>query len=844
MRALTAGFAAEVARRRGAKPVWILEITAYGTTYYLSDVVQAIPTWRGGITTRAWVSQWGEISEQMSGDLNEIRVADFSVSCLVDPDASPNINDLCDMDIESAPCRLYLWFIGLNPVTDPPYCFFTGYIRDVSGDNYTVRLDMDDGTSRLEGTVGIIATASQFPDIDPGDVGKLLPIVYGSVQKLPTIAIDSGPSTTLAELIIGDTTFSVTDAAHISAGDTIQIDDEQITIGTVSGNTLDGCNRGANSTLITGHALGATVIRHQATFAYLAAGHVVNSIDRVYGSIGGKIIDISPIPGIVKYTGQSGSQHSSWPGYAVITIPERISLNDARQLVADTSGLTLTATGWSSDKGSLSVATLVDLLDSISVAQGSHSHPSAVIGTVTLSPDGGVMTYPTSSLPHLWSDNNQNFANMYDGNTLTYKANATYFDSYGTMGAYWSMIVKLSRSAAYSNGSYVPLRIRVCVNSFTNTWNGSSDFPPGDHIKFYLLGSLVGTIRLGVSDGIYYSGWASVGSWTDINSINTYITATWITNWDAGRAGCVRQLLIRDVHYELQYGIAGTGPSSADGVLKLNSVSVNSSNSTQSGNPTLNVGSITQSGVVTITGDSAANTMIADTILCDVTGLYSSPVEVASNLLSYAGSAAATISGTMPTGYSINGAITTQGRLIDWLDTIAFQCRCFFRLINGAGKLFVRPDTLTSVKGINAVAVDGGRALRSWRRAPLTQVVNSISARYSRDWSNSSGEPYRAISSGSNAASITRYGTQTKDNLFTLDFVTSQTMADSLVAFYLAQYAPRRTYVDLMVYLDQLAVEFGDVITTPDLLTGVVVSSGVQPGSIEQMDKLKLTVMV
>lgn len=820
MRSFTPGFAAEVDRTRGAKPLWILSITASDTIRYLSDVAVTIPAWNGGCTTLGWISSWGEISEQMSGDLNEIRVADFSVSCIVDPDTSPNINDLCAMDIESEPCRLYLWYLGLNPATDPPFCFFTGYIRDVSGDNYTVRLDMDDGTSRLEGTVGTIATASQFPDIDPGDVGKLLPIVYGSVQKLPTIAIDSGPSTTLAELIIGDTTFSVTDAAHLSAGDTIQIDDEQITIGTVSGNTLDGCNRGANSTLITGHALGATVIRHQSTFAYLAAGHAVNSIDRVYGSIGGKIIDISPIPGIVKYTGQSGSQHSSWPGYAVITIPERISLNDARQLVADTSGLTLTATGWSSDKGSLSVATLVDLLDSISVAQGSHSHPSVVAGTATIVFDNAV----TVSGNYSWYWGQPYLPRLYDGDAGTFTG--------GAVG--WSPTATARRLSSFSN-TYTPLRIRIkyCGSSNDNSY-GPSATPL---VQWVLNGVKVLEGLVGGSARWYTSGWYAISNWADVNAANTYVNL----NFNANYGQCI---FLHEIYYEVEYGIAGTGPSSADGVAKIDTVSVNSSLSTQSGNPTLNVGSITQSGVVTITGDSAANTMIADTILCDVTGLYSSPVEVASNLLSYAGFAAATVSGTMPTGYSIDGAITAQGRLIDWLCTIAFQCRCFFRMVAGEGKLFVRPDAMTSAKTISAVAVDSGRALQSWRRAPLTQIVNSISVRYQRDWSNGGGEPYRAISNGTDATSIDRYGTRTNDTLFRLDFVTSQTMADSLVAFYLAQYATRRTYVDLMVYLDQLAVEFGDAITTPDLLTGVVVSSGVQPGSIEQMDKLKLTVMV
>ena len=256
--------------------------------------------------------------------------------------------------------------------------------------------------------------------------------------------------------------------------------------------------------------------------------------------------------------------------------------------------------------------------------------------------------------------------------------------------------------------------------------------------------------------------------------------------------------------------------------------------------------SVTKSGTVTLSGNSAANTMIADLILCDVTGLYTTPADVVSHLLTTAGYGAGSghLYGTLPAGYAVNGAITTPGRLIDWLDSIAFQCRCFFRMVAGGGYLTARPDTLTSARTIAAVVVESGKALMTWRRAPVTQVINDITLRYGRDYANVTGEPYQLTSTDTDSASITAHGRQTKDSLFRCDFITSATMADSVLAYYLTQYATRKTYVDIVVYLDQLAVSFGDVITLPDSRVGTVVSVGIQPGSVDDMDRIKLTIMI
>ncbi len=787
MKTFSTGFAAAVAKKRGAQPLWILSISAAGTTYYLSDVAVTIPSWNGGITTKAWVSSWGELSEQVTGETNEVRVADFSVTCVVDPDASPNMANLALLDLESGAATLWLWYRDLNATTDPPISFFIGRVKDFSGDAYSVRLDLEDDTYRLNGSLGIIADASAFPNIDPGDVGKMLPIVYGTVAKVPTLAVDAGPSTTLTEIIVGDLAFDVSDASHIVAGSVILIDQEQIKVGGKTGDRLTGCTRGFNSTLITTHALGAAVMKYQANYTYLLAGHPVSSIGAIWGKIGSRLINFSAIPGIVKYTGQGGSVHPTWFGYACVTIPGKVSLSDARQLVANTTGLTLTATGWGVDAGSLAVSTLVSLVDTIQVEQGSHNHPAAVTGTMTILLDAATLS----------SGSWVSLGNTVDGNSTTYGSSLT--------GAANSVVFR--RNAAVSTSNQ-PLRIRGGITyralAGAYQYNRFALAYPG-YTGTYPLTSLTTTTA--------YTGWFTLLSFADITE---QITIQF-DNTASGSATC----LIYEVFYEVEYGTAALGFSTATGVTKTpgSTVDVASSTSAQSGNPTLTVGSITKSGVVTISGDSAANTMIADAIYCD----------------------------TVAPGYSgltLNGALLSPVSQLTWLNTVALQSNCFCRVGSGSSASFMSRSGSGSSRTISAVATEGGKQLLQWARAPITQIINSIALKYNRDLSNSGGEPYGAVVAVKDAGSISRYGVQSKDTLFQCDFIGDSGTAGSMANSLLAQFSTRRTYVYVTVYLDQLGLEFGDHVTLPDGRSGMVVSVGIQPGSIDAMDRIKLTVMV
>ena len=116
---------------------------------------------------------------------------------------------------------------------------------------------IEDESLRLENYVGTKVTLDAYPNADPDDVGKLIPIVYGSVDKLRSLAVVAGGRTGLdASIDATQTTVTVSDATELAAGDVIQVDEELMLVGAVSGDDLT-VTRGHGTTVAVSHYLGA-----------------------------------------------------------------------------------------------------------------------------------------------------------------------------------------------------------------------------------------------------------------------------------------------------------------------------------------------------------------------------------------------------------------------------------------------------------------------------------------------------------------------------------------------------------------------------------------------------------
>ena len=197
--------------------------------------------------------------------------------------------------------------------------------------------------------------------------------------------------------------------------------------------------------------------------------------------------------------------------------------------------------------------------------------------------------------------------------------------------------------------------------------------------------------------------------------------------------------------------------------------------------------------------------------------------------------------------YKFGVVINERRKLREWLASMALQCRCWFRFAAGKAYLLYRTDSLTSDKTLTA-AMTGmlsnyATTTRIWR-SPLDEVVNYIDLYYKKDWSLTSDEAYQAISSTSDATSITAYGQKDKPETFKFDFVTSATMAADLRDFYLARYKNRKKIVRMTAFLDNSELEYADAVTLSALssLLCEVRNVSFQPGSAEANDTIELTV--
>lgn len=332
MKSFPTAYATEKNKKTGAAPVWILKCPFPSTgTLYLSDLVFTVPSWNGGITTKSWVRSWNRINEDISGDMSLTRVADFSLEVIVDPNTSPNIDTILHTaanNVEVTDCELYLWFRGLDASTDPPQLIWTGNIIDWERlDELVMRLDLVDQSQRVDKFLGTKISFGTYSYADPADIGKIGNIIYGSVQRVPCHAICArGASSLTADITAASPgnsgTLVLKDASRFPTGAfVLQIESEQISIASRSGNTLTLASSGArgyNSTTAAAHLTGAQAWEVSTDFHYLLADHPVKSIGDVY------LDDQVLATGINKYTGQSGNEHASYPGKAVLAVQHGI----------------------------------------------------------------------------------------------------------------------------------------------------------------------------------------------------------------------------------------------------------------------------------------------------------------------------------------------------------------------------------------------------------------------------------------------------------------------------------------------------------------------------------------
>lgn len=282
-----------------------------------------------------------------------------------------------------------------NPVAADAIDIFKGTVEDfpeMSTDRLSVSFSGYELDVANKFTHEIVDT-DDFSGADPDDVGKMLPVVYGSAKKVPFLALEAGVVSTIAEVMTitdpgdGDTLAVATDRFEGKVSFGIQVDNEQISCASASGYTITLASsdaRGINTTDAVSHELGAMVAEVLTSYVY-AIGHAVKAFDQVY--VWDQTRQVWFIPDsddYDTYTGQTGDQLAGYGARACIEF-------SVLPLLAKQIGL---------DPG---------------VDTGSHAHTTSASNQTTRT--GTSHSDPQSS----WTSE----SNAYDGNDATYATGNT-----------------------------------------------------------------------------------------------------------------------------------------------------------------------------------------------------------------------------------------------------------------------------------------------------------------------------------------------------------------------------------------------------------------------------------
>ena len=872
-----------------AAPAWILKMVINSITYYFADSTLYIPSW--GITTKPWIKSWGSIQAGVDSSLGEYQVADLSVSLLTDPSASPNIETLAlNYPLESSKAELYLYDCAGSAA---PIKKFSGYVRDVSiPDETSVDLVIEDESSRLQSVyIGRKLSKVDYPGADPDDVGKVIPVVYGFVQKVPAVCVLSGWSNSLtADIDAVATLITLSELpSYPLIGKTIIIDAEKMTVTAQQYNNLT-VTRGASSTSVSTHIKGAVVLEVMASpLVYIAADHPVGMVGAVFARVNGVYINITSACGRYIGTG-GGNDYSGYAGKAVVTIPD---IPAVQKLI----NLTISEVGHNHNSATSTTENTTSSLPMASSYYANYPQPTGWPYTIPycyytrlVFPSSGgsrsscsysVTFTPKANGPATmlvviagvckWSSN-MNFVNG-SPFTVTFtanagsEANANQVDIIFTQagGDYFNATAG-SRQVYLSStpSTYSVTGASLSGNSVSDTVVGDGLFVNIHNIKTVsqVFSDLL--TRAGDSTSLTISGGSPESIFKTIRSqsIYNFLDSVDLTGFITGSGGLTiagqsstNGLVINSTAADpwIVFNLPATlndidtmritfkrlsGSSTWDGHLYWSTTTRTSFDEShrylipQPAN--LSIWNTVEINLDAATGGSEWSTSTVDRIRLDF-GTQSGD--------SYA---IARIEILRTDGSVLNGVINEYRPALYWLNKLAFELRSWFRYISGVPTLIIRPNSLTPTKTLSACRItNDGRKIHSRKKADISEIINSITAVYNRDWSKNA-DPYLKAVTVSDSSSIATYGAKEKPELFQFDFVTSPDNAQILVDFYLANYKDRHWIEDFEAFLDQHNISFSDILTLAFSggQVGQVLNIGLNPGDANTIDSIKFKVLV
>ena len=140
----------------------------------------------------------------------------------------------------------------------------------------TLTLRMSDQSLVIENQLTVTRISKLlFPEAAPSAVGQSLKRPFGILQNVTAFPLVAGHVTSLESSIDStQTSLTVVDVGTLHQGQTVQIEQEHITLGTLSERTFSGCTRHANATAAATHSDGVRVLGLLSQYRYAIGGGV------------------------------------------------------------------------------------------------------------------------------------------------------------------------------------------------------------------------------------------------------------------------------------------------------------------------------------------------------------------------------------------------------------------------------------------------------------------------------------------------------------------------------------------------------------------------------------------
>ncbi len=802
MRTFPAEFAAELAKKTGLSPVWILRLTISGIVYDISDSVFVFPVGMGNgfTTTLNWIAAWGEIRESISGSIGEMLVSDFPVSLYVDQDVTDNIRHLAlNHPLEKSPAELYLWFDGLTAAT-PPQKLFVGYVKDIdTPDETVVNLTIEDESTRFQKYIGARISSEVYPLCDPDTVGKMIPIVYGVVPKLPAVCVDSGwVSSLIAAITATSTTMTVSEIpAYSLMGKIISIEDEQVLIGTPTGNIALadlGCQAFAQSTfspdipanMIKGvwgypgwqSALGWNT--PQWIYIAFPASQPINKIILRFNSYEG-----GPTPGggFKDFTVKLSNDLITWDYTTTITnnnlavVSISIPATNAKYIHID---IATTVTGSFPPMlfaiEAYTTAVLPPLSRLLPIIRGYNGtiatthdkgaviienktsplvylcadHPLDAIGNIMARIRGVNVDITSDCTKYLGSPTNQlaaypgraaitipNIARVTQRISIALQGNVNATDPGHMHNTGGTSDLSASQDAS---------GVSTTISDATVTWDAvhnQNKFPASQEtqVRSVNFAPISGTIKTCAMTATVTVNVPATGGYWYLQCGGKRVTSTYSNSVSGYNATTVHDATsMQGNALGLVVAAVPNGQYGALVAVGGGTITAAHRNITYSNGQQIIIQPAASGVLVTntlqLSGNSVADIAVGDAVLVDVTRNISAPLDVMNDFLStYCNDTSLIQVGTFPSTYSLNGAITEYKKAIEWLDYLSFQCRAFFRKMAGVSRLIVR-DVNPVVTGTIPACCLTSEGIKGvgYKKAPLSDVINKVKVLYSRDW--------------------------------------------------------------------------------------------------------------